>query len=130
MQPVRRATETIQFIPKGDRELPEAEQTIIKLRPMTLQEQLAALDASEVYIISPATGERIARDRSYMSALEGCVQNIADVINFPPGEAKPWPKDGDVKAKLDYLEAFPESVIMAIHLELITKSKLPSDAKN
>lgn len=133
MQPIKRATETFTYIPEDDRGLPEDQQTILTLSPMTLAERLASIEAQQSIATSPVSGERIIRDRKWTAALELCVAHIEKVENFPPGangHAKSWPKDGSPQERLDYLAQFDEVTIFNIAQEIYTRSVLPADAGN
>jgi hypothetical protein len=133
MQPIKRATETWKYIPESDRDLPEDQQTILTLSPITLAERLASIEAQQSIATNPLTGERVVRDRKWTAALELVAAHLVDVENFPPGmngQAPKWPKDGTVEERVKYLAQFDEVTIFNIAQEIYTKSVLPADAGN
>jgi hypothetical protein len=133
MQAVKRATETFRYVPKGDRSKPPEEQTTITLRPMTLVEEAAYTDAQEAHLINPTTNERYARRRDFTAAIEVCLAHIEAVENFPAGangSARPWPKDGSLADKREYLNEFDVIMCWEIAQEVAARTVLPADAGN
>jgi hypothetical protein len=125
MKPVHRQLGTWTFVPPSDRKLPAAEQTTFVLKPLTQLQRMEVWD--NLRWINP---DGTAAGRAFQQARELCLSNIEDVQNFPPGDPKPWPKDGSTQAKAEYLEQFDDMDVLLIGSAIRDHSGLDDDIKN
>lgn len=116
----KRPPESFSFVLRGDRDLPEGEQSRFVLRPMTIDEQAAYLDASR----DDADGG----SRLWRAAVAIVPQHIVSVENFPAGEPREWPK-GHAE-RLEYLAELGVSACYEIGTEVFNRSYLEDAAKN
>jgi hypothetical protein len=133
MQPITRPTETWKFIHESDKALPEDQQTIFTLEPLSLTEEMAAIEAQQAIATNPVSGERVVRDRKWTAALEMFCAHVVDIENFPPGAnggARKWPRSGSIEERLEYASQFSSVVIYDIAQAIFNRGLLSDDAKN
>ena len=125
----KRVTESWWYTLPSDRELPESEQSRFLLSPLTYGERARVYDQREV-IRQSANDDRAVESRMFSVAAELALTHLEDVENFPASEPKPWPRSGTREAKQKYLDMLADADLLALGIEVMTKSTLGDAEKN
>lgn len=120
-QRAKRPAEAWWYTLKKDEGLPKEEQSRFLLRPLTQAERMRVWDDYTV-VSKDANGERVVADRSFQQAYGLALTNIADVENFPAGEAAPWPSKKP--ARMEYLNTMDDMDVWELGNEIREHSAL------
>lgn len=123
---VKRPAESWVYVLKGDRALPEEEQSRFTLRPMTYFERAAVLDD---FLRSDTStgGQDAGASRVYRNAWAIALNHIASVENFPVGTPAPWPESR--AEKVSYLGMLENDDVLEIGNEVWSRSGMGIDGE-
>jgi hypothetical protein len=127
-----RSAESWRYVLKADRMLPEKEQTVWILRPLT-QAERAEVQDNFVRLHHMPSGGTVVERRDHRQTLELCLTNIEDVENFPgdaPTKLK-WPANpDDHNARAAFLEQVDDADVHEIGNEIWAQAVLGDSVKN
>ena len=125
-----RDVENFTYVLRGDRQLPPAEQTTFRFRPLTQAERVRILDGMEVVLVDPATRTRAIKPCGVQQAYEVVLLSLVGVENFPAGTAEPYPLDKGREACAKYLEGLDDTHVFELGNYVIDRATLGPPEKN
>lgn len=129
-QKASRDVENFTYVLQSDQQLPIAEQSTFRFRPLIQGERVRLIDGMEVVLIDPSTKARAIKPCGIQQAYEVVLLSLVAVDNFPGGAAEAYPVDRGREACVRYLEAIDDYQIIELGQYAINRATLGPPEKN